>query len=79
MLPPIDIEGVSLDVAASAVFVGNIRFAAQATDYFAAGIAPSPVVHYWSLAVEEQFYLLWPALLILVTAARGRASVPASP
>ena len=67
MLPPIDIEGVSLDVAASAVFVGNIRFAAQATDYFAAGIAPSPVVHYWSLAVEEQFYLLWPALLILVT------------
>ena len=50
---------------ASALSVGNIRFAIDATDYFAPAGLPSPFLHYWSLGVEEQFYLVWPALLIL--------------
>ncbi|HET7676519.1 MAG TPA: acyltransferase family protein [Candidatus Limnocylindrales bacterium] len=70
MLAPLDVPRVAGDVVASALSVGNIRFALEATDYFAAGTAPSPVLHYWSLGVEEQFYLAWPALLILAT--RGR-------
>lgn len=49
----------------ASLFMANIRFAHQGADYFAQGQPPSLVQHYWSLAVEEQFYLVWPALLSL--------------
>jgi len=49
----------------ASLFAANIRFAHQGTDYFARGQPPSLVQHYWSLAVEEQFYLVWPAVLSL--------------
>ena len=51
--------------AAAAVYGVNWWFAANAVDYFADTGVPSPVNHYWSLSVEEQFYLVWPALLYL--------------
>ncbi|MGW4466875.1 acyltransferase family protein [Micromonospora sp. NPDC004704] len=54
------------DVVASGLYVMNWRLAEQAVDYLAVGDAPSILQHYWSLAVEEQFYLVWPLLLILV-------------
>ncbi|RKR91040.1 peptidoglycan/LPS O-acetylase OafA/YrhL [Micromonospora pisi] len=54
------------DVVASGSYVMNWRLATQAVDYLAANEPPSILQHYWSLAVEEQFYLLWPLLLILV-------------
>ena len=63
------------DVVWAALFSANINFARQGTDYFEATAAPSLVQHFWSLAVEEQFYLVWPALILLafaVPAARGR-------
>ncbi len=66
LLPPLLVPGVAADAAAAAAYVSNMGFALQATDYFAAGQAPSPILHYWSLGVEEQFYLVWPALLLLV-------------
>lgn len=46
-------------------FLANVRFASIGTDYFDDTRPPSPVQHYWSLAVEEQFYVVWPLLLIL--------------
>jgi len=65
------LDDLARDVAASAVFSVNYVFAAEGTDYLAAAAAPSVVQHYWSLAVEEQFYVLWP-LVIAATARFGR-------
>lgn len=49
-------------------FAGNWRFAVSGTDYFQEGTLPSPLQHYWSLGVEEQYYLLWPLLMVVVLA-----------
>lgn len=64
LLPPLQARSALGDEIASALYVGNYRFAIQGTDYLAAGAPPSPFQHYWSLGVEEQFYLLWPALIL---------------
>ncbi|MEO8247670.1 MAG: acyltransferase family protein [Chloroflexota bacterium] len=77
VLPPLQVVDVGGDIAAAALYVSNLRFGLQATDYFQAAQAPSPVLHYWSLGVEEQFYVLWPAIILLVGhgAARVRRRV----
>jgi peptidoglycan/LPS O-acetylase OafA/YrhL len=64
LLPPLRARTVLGDGVASALYVANYRFAVQGTDYLAADTPPSPFQHYWSLGVEEQFYLLWPTLLM---------------
>jgi peptidoglycan/LPS O-acetylase OafA/YrhL len=50
---------------ASTAYVENWHLASAAVDYFAAGDAPSPVRHFWSLSAEEQFYVIWPLLMLL--------------
>ncbi|WP_411722484.1 acyltransferase family protein [Mycetocola sp.] len=52
------------EVMASAGYVENIALAGSSVDYLAAEAAPSPVQHFWSLSAEEQFYLVWPVLIV---------------
>ncbi|MFD0045388.1 acyltransferase family protein [Pseudarthrobacter scleromae] len=52
----------------AALFASNFRSIDQGTDYWASDLPPSPLQHYWSLAIEEQFYLFWPASMIAVAA-----------
>jgi len=67
LLSPLRNTEVAGDIIASALYVANWHFAAQSVDYFAQGLEPSPVLHLWSLAIEEQFYLVWPGLMLLAT------------
>ncbi len=64
------------EIVSSALYVENWTLAANAVDYFASANIPSLSQHYWSLAVEEQFYLVWP--LLLVGAGLIATRVPAS-
>ena len=50
----------------AALFAANVNYARQATDYFAQGQPASPLLHFWSLSIEEQFYFFWPTVLALV-------------
>ena len=76
-LEPLRLTGLSTDVLASAGFSSNFVFASRGADYLQSTLPPSPLQHFWSLAVEEQFYVVWPALVALVCTgvAASRASL----
>jgi peptidoglycan/LPS O-acetylase OafA/YrhL len=77
-----DFPSVGRDTIAAALYFSNWRFALQHTSYMNAEGIQSPLLHFWSLAVEEQFYLFWP-VIVLVTASRrgliGRVAPRLSP
>jgi peptidoglycan/LPS O-acetylase OafA/YrhL len=61
---------VMVDSIWSTLFAANVHFARVGTDYFAQWQPHSPLQHFWTLAVEEQFYLVWPAVLSIVLLGR---------
>jgi peptidoglycan/LPS O-acetylase OafA/YrhL len=81
LLSPLQARTAIGDGIASALYVGNYRFILEGDDYLAADLPPSPFQHYWSLGVEEQFYLVWPAMIIgtawLIRRARSRTKAHA--
>ena len=80
LLPLGQLPTVITDGIASALYVSNYWFIVEDVSYFNIGshLPPSPFQHYWSLGVEEQFYLVWPALILgtawLVRRIRRRTS-----
>lgn len=70
-LPPLYTSRFGPHLLGTLLYVANFVLAGDIQGYFA-DAAPSPVLHFWSLAVEEQFYLLWPLLVLLVS--RGRVT-----
>ncbi|MEU4714738.1 acyltransferase family protein [Micromonospora purpureochromogenes] len=71
-LPKVRFSNTAWDVVSSALYVMNWRLAEQSVDYMFVDQAPSVVQHYWSLSVEEQFYLIWPLLLLGLAVLGGR-------
>ena len=64
LMPPLQVPTVAADGIASALYVSNYWFIMQGVDYSAPFLPLSPFQQFWSLGVEEQFYLVWPALII---------------
>jgi peptidoglycan/LPS O-acetylase OafA/YrhL len=69
---PVEVADAEGAFRAAFLYVTNWYFIGEATDYFGGDLATNPVLHFWSLAVEEQFYLLWPLLLGGLFAVGGR-------
>ncbi|WP_146167812.1 acyltransferase, partial [Micromonospora sp. MH33] len=77
LMPGTELGALRWDELAALGYVANWRMANRDGDYFAATGSPSPLQHTWSLGIEEQFYLLWPLLLIpLLGWAAKRGAVP---
>ncbi len=66
VMPRADWLALSTDVTAAALYVVNWALAFRAVDYLAEDAAVSPVQHYWSLSVEEQFYVVIPIMMIVL-------------
>jgi peptidoglycan/LPS O-acetylase OafA/YrhL len=68
LLPRTRFAAIGQDVTASALYGMNWLLAQRAVSYQALGDAASPLQHFWSLGVEEQFYLFWPVFILVVVA-----------
>ncbi|MBF4163793.1 acyltransferase family protein [Nocardioides acrostichi] len=75
-LGPVEAPGALGSLVWAALFAENVHAAVSGTDYFDQGLEHSPVQHYWSLSVEEQFYIVWPLLILAVVLLARRRRAP---
>ncbi len=73
LLPPAEIGALRTDALAALGYFANWRMTYRGGDYFVATAAASPLQHTWSLGIEEQFYLLWPLIVVLLLVRARRA------
>lgn len=73
LLNPVRALSTFHDAIWAAFFAANVHFAQVGTNYFSSGAPPSPLQNFWSLAVEEQFYVAWPAVLMITLFVLRRA------
>lgn len=71
---PVEMRDISRTASSAAVYASNIFFAGRSTAYLDQSVHSDPLLHTWSLAVEEQFYLLWPVLIALAALVGRRCS-----
>jgi peptidoglycan/LPS O-acetylase OafA/YrhL len=72
-LSPLQLANYGLDGVFSSFSGMNYRLAESGTDYFKSSTLPSPFQHYWSLAIEEQFYFVWPFVILILAKLFGRS------
>ncbi len=76
LVPPLHWQQFLTEIATSTAYVQNWQLASDAVDYLGADNRPSPVQHFWSLSAEEQFYVIWPLLIVVAAwTARRRMAI----
>lgn len=75
-MPVSDWRALSSELVASMFYVQNLLMVVRQVDYLAYDAAPSPLLHFWTLSVEEQFYIFWPLLMLAMAALASRKVWP---
>jgi peptidoglycan/LPS O-acetylase OafA/YrhL len=74
--PPLQVRPTAVDGLFTVFYGLNYRLAIEGTQYLHQGSAPSPLLHFWSLGVEEQFYVFWPMLVLIFSLVGRRFRTP---